>query len=196
MAAPRGETGLESLLAFSYSGAPSMVPPRDSHILVTDTQDAPGAFVLVQYALAALQPPLEADAAGQGDAQGRAKGARRIVWVGCEADGPQHWTSIMRRLGVSQSAFARSWDYVGVDGGDGDVLEMLRRSICTVLSAEKDDTRMDAPSADTLVVVDSISALQWVTPGTADEVSHRVLCWTQAVRRICREVRRSVVPLR
>lgn len=72
---------IESLLALGVGGdAVSMLPPCDTHIHVTDTLDASGAFVLLHYGLVALHAS-----------------AHNVVWVSCRADGVAHWNSVTRK---------------------------------------------------------------------------------------------------
>ena len=71
-------SSLTSILAFAHGGG-SLLPPKDAHIHVSDTLDAHGVFVLLQYAIKALQD------------------ARPVVWVSARADGPTHLAHIARK---------------------------------------------------------------------------------------------------
>lgn len=66
------------MLAFAHGGG-TIVPPKDAHIHVSDTLDAHGVFVLLQYAIKALQD------------------ARQVVWVSARADGSTHLAHIARK---------------------------------------------------------------------------------------------------
>ncbi|WFD20197.1 hypothetical protein MCAP1_002441, partial [Malassezia caprae] len=69
---------LNSLLAFAGQGG-SSVPPPDAHVHVTDTLDASGQFILLQYAFAALQSKYP------------------VLWLGSGADGNVHVSHIARK---------------------------------------------------------------------------------------------------
>lgn len=66
------------MLAFVHGGG-TILPPKDAHIHISDTLDAPGAFVLLQYAIKALQD------------------TRKVVWVSARADGFTHLSHMARK---------------------------------------------------------------------------------------------------
>lgn len=99
---------LDSLLSFPTPGAGSSsgptrtpIPPRSSHILVTDTTDAPALFVLMHFLRASHAHNrtlrLGTDAA---NSKGKAKARTKVIWLGCTSEGIVHLKNVARKSGV------------------------------------------------------------------------------------------------
>lgn len=91
---------LDALLAFRGPtvGQLPNVPPADAHVLVTDTLDASGSFVLMHYLQSTLQTGVQSETPS----------ASSVLWLGCHADGLVHWDSIARKAVCAQQSTSDS----------------------------------------------------------------------------------------
>ncbi|WFC99571.1 hypothetical protein MYAM1_002316 [Malassezia yamatoensis] len=178
---------LESLVAMGPNGSSSsLIPPEDAHIHVTDTLDASGAFVLMQYVLAALQDK-----------------ARSVIWVSNRADGLAHWNSISRKVGMPFNQFVASGRVRMIDTEDSqdttNPFESLLNKIKDALPAtQQNATKPDDKSdlfAQTLIVMDSLSVLQWSAPGSVDEVHRQLVYFLRSLRQLCLNAHAALITL-
>lgn len=115
---------LDTLLSFpSNSGAgPSSaaertpIPPRSSHILVTDTIDSPGLFVLTHFLRAAnainksrRTPSIDAER------NGKARAPTKVIWLGCNSDGSVHLKNVARKSAVHLDEETRNGAFCWID---------------------------------------------------------------------------------
>ncbi|KOS16551.1 hypothetical protein Malapachy_3002 [Malassezia pachydermatis] len=154
---------LDSMLAF-VAGQGDSMPPSDAHIHISDTMDASGQFVLLHYALTALQ-----------------RGAS-VVWLCASANGLTHLAHIARKAGVNLSS-SHKFSYLDAHAYMNEpsflpaLLSQLRRAI--------PETGIAHEIAQTLVIVDDLSVLQWCIPGSVAESHSHIVQWLRALRQTC-----------
>lgn len=115
---------LDTLLSFpSNSGAgPSSavertpIPPCSCHILVTDTIDSPGLFVLTHFLRAAnaikksrRTPSINAER------NGKARAHTKVIWLGCNSDGSVHLKNVARKSAVHLDEEIRNGAFCWID---------------------------------------------------------------------------------
>lgn len=116
---------LDTILSFpsgrsgsSFGGERTPIPPRCSHILVTDTTDAPALFVLVHFLRASHAINKLHRSAPSADRKGKGKAHSRVIWVGCNSDGFVHLSNVARRSGVHLDEEVRNGAFVYVDANE------------------------------------------------------------------------------
>ena len=120
-----GMPNLDTLLSFpSHRAGPSTaaertpIPPSSSHVLVTDTTDAPALFVLIHFLRAAhainrrdrsTPPPTSLDS------KGKARAYTKVIWLGCNSDGIVHLKNVARKSGIHLEDDARTGAFCHID---------------------------------------------------------------------------------
>lgn len=169
---------LSSLLAFANQGG-SCIPPSDAHVHVTDTLDASGQFVLLQYAFAALQNEYP------------------VLWLGSGADGNMHVSHIARKAvcrthshkGINMSLYTQYFHFIDLALHLSDepifpaALEWVRKTL-----SPSDQRR-------TLVIVSDLSSLAWSTKGSSESVVGQSIQWLRALRAWCATHNASLITL-
>ncbi|SPO19809.1 uncharacterized protein UTRI_00202_B [Ustilago trichophora] len=112
---------LDTLLSFPTHGAgPSTaaertpIPPRSSHILVTDTTDSPALFVLAHF-LRASHAINRARRSSVLDRKGKSRAHTKVIWLGCNSDGIVHLKNVARKSGVHLDEETRDGAFCYVD---------------------------------------------------------------------------------
>ncbi|GAC73401.1 hypothetical protein PANT_9c00099 [Moesziomyces antarcticus T-34] len=187
---------LDSLLSFPTPGAGSSsgptrtpIPPRSSHILVTDTTDAPALFVLMHFLRASHAHNktlrLGTDAA---NSKGKAKARTKLIWLGCTSEGVVHLKNVARKSGVhldeetAQGTFkfidaaAEVYDAPGIESSaaalslQGDTsrahkaFKRIYDQVARELSSASDGDNQLSQSgwaSRNIIVVDDLTALAW-----------------------------------
>lgn len=187
---------LDSLLSFPTPGAGSSsgptrtpIPPRSSHVLVTDTTDAPALFVLMHFLRAShaynktLRPgPDTASIKGKGKAR------TKVVWLGCTSEGIVHLKNVARKSGVHLDEETAQGTFKFIDAA-AEVYEASGiESSAAALSIQGDASRTHTPfkriydqtareltttshhdtqllesewASRNLIIVDDLTALAW-----------------------------------
>lgn len=126
---------LDTLLSFpsGSSAGPSSaaertpIPPRSSHILVTDTIDSPALFVLTHFLRAAHsinKIHRSASSSARTDAKGKAKAHTKVIWLGCGSDGSVHLKNVARKSAVHLDEGMRDGSFAFIDA-NAEVLAAL-----------------------------------------------------------------------
>ncbi|KAJ9477004.1 hypothetical protein PHBOTO_000663 [Pseudozyma hubeiensis] len=119
---------LDSILSFPASGSagPSSaakrtpIPPRSSHILVTDTIDSPALFVLTHFLRASHtvnKSYRSASISANADAKGKGKAHTKVIWLGCSSDGSAHLNNVARKSAVHLDQETRDGAFSYIDAG-------------------------------------------------------------------------------
>lgn len=131
---------LDTLLSFPTNGAkPSTaaertpIPPRSSHILVTDTTDSPALFVLTHF-LRASHAINSAHRSSAPDRKGKSRAHTKVFWLGCNSDGIVHLKNVARKSAVHLDEETRDGAFCYIDanaeviwleGGEGGVADSM-----------------------------------------------------------------------
>ncbi|SJX60198.1 uncharacterized protein SRS1_11512 [Sporisorium reilianum f. sp. reilianum] len=187
---------LDSLLSFpaGSSAGPSSaaertsIPPRSSHILVTDTIDSPALFVLTHF-LRASNAVNKLHRSARSDIKGKARAHTKVVWLGCGSDGSVHLKNVARKSAVHLDEGMRDGSFAFVDAnaealvsvsGDDitdavgrmqvrDDRPQVERALLQLYSKVADELQRTSPSegqdsdwtSRVLIVVDDLTALAW-----------------------------------
>lgn len=121
---------LDSILSFpasdSGSAGPSSaakrtpIPPRSSHILVTDTIDSPALFVLTHFLRAfhaVNKSNRSANTSAHTDAKGKGRAHTKVIWLGCSSDGRAHLNNVARKSAVHLDQETRDGAFSYIDAG-------------------------------------------------------------------------------
>lgn len=224
---------LDTLLSFpSINGAgPSStaqrtpIPPRSSHILVTDTIDSPALFVLVHFLRAAnainkARRPTSSSTIA--DRKGKARAHTKVIWLGCNSDGITHLKNIARKSAVHLDEEVRDGAFCWIDSSSeegslaggvaamdiqepGSAAERALRGLYGRIAEQLRDT---APTEDleadwssrSLVLIDDLTALAWpLDPndsyGQPVDVPRLLTTWLSSVTTLAAKHNASVITL-
>ncbi|CDR98616.1 uncharacterized protein SPSC_02399 [Sporisorium scitamineum] len=126
---------LDTLLSFpaGSSAGPSSaaertpIPPRSSHILVTDTIDSPALFVLTHFLRASHainKLRRSASSSTRPDTRGKATAHTKVIWLGCGSDGSVHLKNVARKSAVHLDQEMRDGSFSFIDA-NAEVLDLL-----------------------------------------------------------------------
>ncbi|GAC96762.1 hypothetical protein PHSY_004346 [Pseudozyma hubeiensis SY62] len=131
------------------------IPPRSSHILVTDTIDSPALFVLIHFLRASHAVNRLHRSAGtspHADTKGKSRAHTKVIWLGCSSDGSAHLNNVVRKSSVHLDQETRDGAFSYIDAG------------AQALAPFEDDNVTDAVASMHVSDVES----------TAEQVLHRL----------------------
>lgn len=149
------------MLAFAHDGG-SMIPPRDAHIHVSDTLDAHGVFILMQYAMQAVQDE------------------RYVIWVDAHADGFMHFKYLARKAGLNLNQ-----RFVHIEAARHIGEQTLASIYEDIQAALQSGPSYSGSKANSLIIIDSVSVLQWCLMGAEQHVQFEMVAWIRALRAMC-----------
>ncbi|PWZ02855.1 hypothetical protein BCV70DRAFT_197117 [Testicularia cyperi] len=219
---------LDSLLSFPLDDAgPSRsasertpIPPASSHIVVTDTIDAPAFFVLVHFLRASHAAN---KSARQVDIKGKSRAKDvKVVWIGCSGDGVVHLKHVARKSGIQIDSETQRGAFAYIDAASialsTSVVQTGQEELIDVDNATRPhpilgqlytqverelvrETSEEASwSSETLVIIDDLSALSWSLDhtdvfGRPVDVARQICTWTKALNSLVTKHRASLVTL-
>lgn len=113
---------LDSILCFpsndagpSSGGERTPIPPRSSHVLVSDTTDAPALFVLIHFLRASHAVNKLHRSTAASDRKGKGRAHTKVIWLGCNSDGIVHLSNVARKSGVHLDEEMRNGAFCYID---------------------------------------------------------------------------------
>ena len=215
---------LDSLLSFptasSSASQRTPIPPRSSHILVTDTIDAPALFVLTHF----LRASHAVNKSHRLHTKGNVKSHTRVIWLGCSSDGCVHLKNVARRSGVHLDQEVRDGAFAFIDAHAENLIPLREQDLANAVQGMRirEDTseaeecllqlyskvaeQLHHVSSDNddevwtsraLIVVDDLTALAWASNpndsfGQPLDLSRLLTDWITAVTSLAAKVSRQL----